>query len=252
MNHARLLSQEHRYPVHGRIQAGAQQRYLGTGILAVVAGLLHCQLIAQAGLIAPLGQLVGLALGLEVVFRHGNPVLVDADVEIVQSHFRQQRDQDVAQALPACLQVTFRCLDGAANAAEKIQFPPGIEARGEEVAAGVGSGIGDGPTPGGGSGAVERRHEVGRGDAPAGARFPNSSLCHLQIKVAGNGTVDQSRQDRIIECGPPRRQGLNIPFRGRRIPIEPGIPVPVNRDLGAHIVGSHFHTPGKDHDQEHA
>ncbi len=127
MDLARLLADQHSQAVQACLQAGAQARELGSGAGQVVLGLLDRQIVAQACLKTPGGQLVGVFLGLDVGSGRSQTGLGGAGIDVVGGHFAEQTDQHIAQVFPAGGEIGTGRFHRAADAAENVQLPAGIE-----------------------------------------------------------------------------------------------------------------------------
>src|SRR5690606_36065327 len=124
----------------------------------------------------------------------------------------EQGDERIAQIRFGRPYVGGRRLERTTLTAEKIELPTGIEARAVDFVAIAGDHALLGIDEAGvrlracrARGGADRRKKRSGGDAAACPRLDDARAGLLERLVVGNRALDQIRQQRIVECGPPLR-----------------------------------------------
>ena len=113
----------------GTGRAGFQQRDAGLDLLELGTAALDIQLAAGAQVAAGFGQAQGVVQVGQGLLGDGNPLLRTAQQEVIARHFGGNADLHVLQAGLLGFQVRARGLGTAAQAAEQVQLPGGVEAQ---------------------------------------------------------------------------------------------------------------------------
>jgi len=138
----RLAAEEDAQAVAGLVALGLERGDLGLGAgnLSLGAGDVELAAAGQPGL--GLRDLGGVLLDLDVALGDLDLLLEAAELEVISRDFSEERDQGVAAAFDLCGDVGVGGLDVAADAAEDVDFPRGVEAGLEKVGGGAGGGEG--------------------------------------------------------------------------------------------------------------
>jgi len=204
---------------------------------------------------APLGELQGVFLAVDVPLGQCDAHLKFADAQIAVGNLGVEDDQGVPVVFDRGLERGVRGLHIPADASPQVQLPTGIESHGVDVRGPVG---GDGSARGiaetGGieaSGSVDGGEIISLGDASDGRGLLDTREGGLEIEIVCGGLMDQIGEDLVIEDGPPFIQ-KGGPLRGAlfvgrfRGGGMPGFRVSGFRAL---VVGAH-HAAGQAHQEQ--
>ncbi len=179
----------------------------------------HIQTADKPALEPLAGQPGAVLLGGEVLPGDLDALLKSAQLDVVARHFRRQGYQNVAAILHGGLQVGIGGLDVAANAAEDVQLPAGVEAgvvRVGDDAAGfallpiVGSSWR--PAALEGAPGVHGGAEAAGGDPTCGTRLADARFGLQQVQVGADGPFLECGQGRVVEHRPPARKVIGWMF----------------------------------------
>ena len=177
------------------------------------------EFVGEAARVSGLDEVEALLFGVHVGLGNAQAKLQGADIHVLAGDVGDEGDQHIVAGLGGGLGVVFGGFDGAAQAAEKVERPGGVNAgdfgdffQAGRIAAGVERG-GDAALGGIGAGAAgDGAAEFQGRERPAGngrflgAGFLKAHQGDLQIGVGDDGPVDQGVERRVIKRFPPLRQ----------------------------------------------
>ena len=159
------------------VQSGLERGQGGQRLLQIAARLFHFQNGDHARLLAPFGDLQGLALCRQIVARDLQPRLIAAQLHIVERHLGGERDLRAVQVGLCDAGIGLRCFVRTAQAAEHVDFPGGVESGIEQRAAGTGTGGGAALAAAGRERSVQLRQQIGICQIKARACLGQSGTC---------------------------------------------------------------------------